>query len=122
MSTTPESEDFFRSRLDQMIDLRRPLPQLTLRMPWQALEASIAHLFARKARAGQRIDDMDLFGDVLQEKANKIISIVVRKGFFIFINLLIMPLKSILLPLHLMHHDTTANLSNFPFTQEQIVY
>ncbi|MEI6871321.1 MAG: hypothetical protein WCL08_03475, partial [Verrucomicrobiota bacterium] len=33
MSTTPESEDFFRSRLDQMIDLRRPLPQLTLRMP-----------------------------------------------------------------------------------------
>ena len=62
MSTTPESEDFFRSRLDQMIDLRRPLPQLTLRMPWQALEASIAHLFARKARAGQRIDDMDLFG------------------------------------------------------------
>ncbi len=27
-----------------------------------ALEASIAHLFARKARAGQRIDDMDLFG------------------------------------------------------------
>ena len=62
MSTTPEAEDFFRSRLDQRIDLRRPLPQLTLRMPWQALEASIAHLFARKARAGQRIDDMDLFG------------------------------------------------------------
>ena len=62
MSLPPGSEDFFRGRLDQMIDLRRPLAQLTLRMPWQALEASIATQFARKVRAGKRIDDMDLFG------------------------------------------------------------
>ena len=31
-------------------------------MPWQALEASIAHQFARKVRAGKSIEDMDLFG------------------------------------------------------------
>ena len=62
MSMTPEAEDFFRSRLDQMIDLRHPLAKLASRMPWQEIEASIAQLFARKARAGKRIDDVDLFG------------------------------------------------------------
>jgi IS5 family transposase len=59
MSMTPEAEDFFRSRLDQMIDLRHPLARLASRMPWQEIEASIAQLFARKARAGKRIDDVD---------------------------------------------------------------
>ena len=62
MSMTPEAEDFFRSRLDQIIDLRHPLAKLASRMPWQEIEASIAQLFASKARAGKRIDDVDLFG------------------------------------------------------------
>lgn len=44
--------DFFRSRLDQMIDLRHPLAVLASRMPWQELAASIAHLFAKAVRAG----------------------------------------------------------------------
>jgi IS5 family transposase len=42
--------DFFRNRLDQMIDLRHPLAVLANRMPWQEIEASLAHLFARQVR------------------------------------------------------------------------
>ena len=42
---TPITDDFFRSRLDQMIDLRRPLPVLASRLPWQEIEASIAPVF-----------------------------------------------------------------------------
>lgn len=56
--------DFFRSRLDQMIDLRHPLAVLASRMPWQEIEASIAHAFAKKVRAGKKIEDEDLFGAV----------------------------------------------------------
>ena len=33
--------DFFRSRLDHMIELRHPLAVLASRMPWQEIEASI---------------------------------------------------------------------------------
>lgn len=56
------TDDFFRSRLDQMIDLRHPLAVLANRMPWQEIEASIAHRFARQARAGKKIEQVDLFG------------------------------------------------------------
>jgi transposase, IS5 family len=45
-------DDFFRSRLDQMIDLRHPLAVLAHRMPWQEIEASLAHQFARQVKAG----------------------------------------------------------------------
>ncbi|MCE2660943.1 MAG: transposase [Rubrivivax sp.] len=62
-----EELDFFRCRLDQMIDLRLPLAVLASRLPWQALEASIAHAFAKKVRSGKRIDDVDLFGPVSGE-------------------------------------------------------
>ena len=58
------TEDFFRARLDHMIDLRHPLVVLTSRMPWQQIEASVAHLFSRKARtSGQPMSDLDLFGE-----------------------------------------------------------
>jgi IS5 family transposase len=59
-----DAADFFRSRLDQMIDLRHPLAVLASRMPWQEIEASIAHAFAKKVRAGKQIEDSDLFGAV----------------------------------------------------------
>ena len=59
-----DTADFFRSRLDQMIDLRHPLAVLASRMPWQELEAQIAHLFAKQVRAGKNISDVDLFGGV----------------------------------------------------------
>ena len=57
-----DTADFFRSRLDQMIDLRHPLSVLACRMPWQEVEASVAHLFAKKVRAGRQVEDIDLFG------------------------------------------------------------
>jgi IS5 family transposase len=45
--------DFFRSRLDQMIDLRHPLAVLAHRME---IEASLAHQFARQVKAGKQIE------------------------------------------------------------------
>jgi len=36
-----DTTDFFRSYLDQRIDLRHPLAVLPSRMPWQELEASV---------------------------------------------------------------------------------
>lgn len=54
--------DFFRSRIDQMIDLRHPLSILASRMPWQEIEASLAHNFARKVKAGKTVEDIGLFG------------------------------------------------------------
>ncbi len=35
--------DFFRSRLDAMIDMRHPLAVLANRMPWTSIEATSAH-------------------------------------------------------------------------------
>jgi len=60
------TEDFFRSRLDQMIDLRHPLAVLAQRMPWKAIEAALAPALAHKNRAGTRVDDVDLFGPSAQ--------------------------------------------------------
>ena len=57
-----DTADFFRSRLDQMIDLRHPLVVLASRMPWQEIEDSVAHLFARRVRSGKTMVDVDLFG------------------------------------------------------------
>lgn len=55
-------DDFFCSRLDQMIDLRKPLAVLATHIPWQELEASVAHRFARQLRTGKKVADIDLFG------------------------------------------------------------
>jgi transposase, IS5 family len=43
------TDDFFRARLDVMLDPRYPLAVLAQRMPWAQIEASLAPLFARKA-------------------------------------------------------------------------
>ena len=59
MSTT----DFFRARLDAMIDLRHPLAVLASRLPWTQIEANLAPVFAHADRAG-RLDD-----DALQPQA-----------------------------------------------------
>lgn len=56
------TDDFFRARLDQMIDLRHPLAVLSQRMPWAQIEATLAPLFAHKDRAGHVVEDSDLFG------------------------------------------------------------
>ena len=73
MFACPATDDFFRSRIDHMIDLRHPLAVLASRMPWQQIEASLSHLFVRKARVGVAMPDLDLFGEappVLGRKSN----------------------------------------------------
>ena len=60
------TDDFFRSRLDQMIDLRHPLAVLAQRMPWSQIEAALAAALAHKNRPGTVIDDVDLFGPSAQ--------------------------------------------------------
>ena len=52
-----------------MIDLRHLLAVLASRMSWQQIEASVAHLFLRKARAGVAMPDLDLFGEQVQRAA-----------------------------------------------------
>jgi IS5 family transposase len=59
------TDDFFRARLDGMVDPRHPLAVLGRRMPWSQIEASLAPLFARKARMGQSREDADMFGPTL---------------------------------------------------------
>ena len=56
------TDDFFRARLDSMIDLRHPLAVLATRMPWAAIEAALAPALAHKDRAGKLLDGADLFG------------------------------------------------------------
>lgn len=46
------TDDLFRRRLDQMIDLRHPLSVLTHRIPWWQIEAALAPTLASKDRAG----------------------------------------------------------------------
>ena len=58
------TDDFFRNRLDQMIDLRYPLAVLANRMPWQEIEASLAQRWTRQVKASKRIEELDLFGPI----------------------------------------------------------
>ena len=44
-------DDFFRARLDSMIDMRHPLAVLATRMLWGAIEASLAPLRSSPAPA-----------------------------------------------------------------------
>ncbi|MBK7720301.1 MAG: hypothetical protein IPJ36_17225 [Simplicispira sp.] len=49
MSADAATADFFPARTGPIVDLRQPLVVLASRMPWQQIEASLAHLFSRKA-------------------------------------------------------------------------
>jgi IS5 family transposase len=69
MFACPATDDFFRSRIDHMIDLRHPLAVLAARMPWQEIEALVAQVFSRKGRAGVAMPDLDLFGEQVQRVA-----------------------------------------------------
>ena len=63
------TDDFFRNRLDQMIDLRHPRAVLAKRMPWQEIEASLAQRWARQVKAGKKIEtDTDFALALLEEK------------------------------------------------------
>ena len=56
-----DASDFFRGRIDQMIDLRHPLAVLASRMPWQEIEASLTSRFARRVREGRRLPAIAAF-------------------------------------------------------------
>ena len=58
--------DFFRARLDGMIDLNHPLAILRNRLPWSEIETVISAYFVRKDRTGKLIPSDDLFGSSLQ--------------------------------------------------------
>ncbi|TXI22898.1 MAG: hypothetical protein E6Q61_08140 [Nitrosomonas sp.] len=45
------TDDFFRARLDQMIDLHHPLAVLANRLPWPDIEAALAPAFERKGES-----------------------------------------------------------------------
>lgn len=64
--TCAATDDFFRSRIDHMIELRHPLAVLASRMPWQEIEAQVAQVFCRKGRSGLAMPDLDLFGEQVQ--------------------------------------------------------
>jgi IS5 family transposase len=54
--------DFFRARIDEMINLNDPLAVLATRLPWSQIEASLAAKFERRMRAGQLLEGQDMFG------------------------------------------------------------
>ena len=56
------TDDFFRARLDQMIDLRHPLAVLATRMPWADIEESLAPVLAHRDRTGRVVEGADMFG------------------------------------------------------------
>ena len=60
------TDDFFRARLDQMIDLRHPLAVLAGRIPWTTLESSLAPSLAHRDRKGRVIEGQGLFGPTLE--------------------------------------------------------
>ena len=66
-----QTEDFFRGRLDQIIDLRHPLAVST-HMLWQEIEASLAGVIARKVKAGKKVEDIDLFGPVVKVSGGRV--------------------------------------------------
>ena len=57
--STPE---LFRSRLDQMIDLKHPLAVLATRLPWAAIAAAVAPKLAHQARPAKRVAGVDIAG------------------------------------------------------------
>jgi hypothetical protein len=56
------TDDFFRARLDTMIDMRHPLVVLATRMPWAQIEAWLVPAFAHRHRKGRLLEGADLFG------------------------------------------------------------
>jgi transposase, IS5 family len=58
-----DTADFFRARLDEMVDRNHPLVVLSKRLPWSAIEQALAPHFARKSRPGLKIAAQDLLGE-----------------------------------------------------------
>jgi len=56
------TDDFFRARLDQMIDRRHSLVILANRMPWAQIEAALAPMFTRSERPAREVVVEDWLG------------------------------------------------------------
>ena len=59
------TDDFFRARLDGMVDMRHPLVTLARRMPWPQIEAALAPALAHRDRKGRLVEGADMFGPTL---------------------------------------------------------
>jgi IS5 family transposase len=59
---TGQTADFFRARIDAMIDLRHPLAVLGTRLPWAQIETALAPLLQKAVREHEVPDGIDLFG------------------------------------------------------------
>jgi IS5 family transposase len=57
-----QTDDFFRARIDAMINLSDPLAVLATRLDWAGIETSLAAKFERRERAGAKVETDDLFG------------------------------------------------------------
>ena len=57
-----QMDDFFRARIDAMINLSDPLAVLATRIDWAGIETSLAAKFERRERAGEQVETSDLFG------------------------------------------------------------
>ena len=61
------TDDFFRNRLDQMIEPGHPLAVLGSRLPWDKMQARLAPQFAHKERPLQQAEESpDLLGAVVR--------------------------------------------------------
>jgi len=67
-----DTADFFRARLDGMVDHKHPLVVLSKRLPWAAIEQALAPHFARQARPGSKRVTQDLLGEHKVEFGNGI--------------------------------------------------
>lgn len=54
--------DFFRNRIDAMINLNDPLAVLATRLPWNQIETALAAKFEHQNRVGQVLQCEDMFG------------------------------------------------------------
>jgi transposase, IS5 family len=59
---TAQTPDFFRARLDAMIDLRHPLAVLATRLPWAALATALSPMLDKTMREYETPDHVDLLG------------------------------------------------------------
>jgi len=66
------TDDFFRSRLDGMIDPRHPLAVLGDKLPWPKLEASIAPIFAHQPRSVETDTGLDFAGGFVKSKGGDV--------------------------------------------------
>ena len=65
-----DTPDFFRSRLDAMLDRRHPLVMLADRMPWDALEEALRK--DRQATPEQVVEREDLLGASVQRRGGQV--------------------------------------------------